>query len=273
MIVAVDTGGTKTLITSFDKKGRINTRQTKFPTPQNQNKYLQLLIGTLTEIYSNQKIDAIVIAVPSILRDGVVIATSNLPWKNLDIKSALSKVFKDVPILIENDAKLAGLGETRQLRKIPPQSLYVTISTGIGSGIITNGYIDTALNHSEAGQMMINYDGKDQKWENFASGRAIHGLYGYARDIKSKHAWNDIAFRMSRGFLTIIPTLQPDIIIIGGSIGTYFKRYSRPLKKAIKNELPKIIKMPKIVRAKHPELAVIYGCYYYAIDEIISKTA
>ena len=56
----------------------------------------------------------------------------------------MNNLLGNAPVLLENDANLAGLGETRQLKKIPAQSLYVTISTGIGSGIITDGHIDAS---------------------------------------------------------------------------------------------------------------------------------
>lgn len=71
---------------------------------------------------------------------------------------------------------------------------------------------------------------------------------------------------MSRGFLAVIPVIQPDVIIIGGSIGTYFDQYQAQLKGILKEKLPPHIPLPKLVQAKHPEQAVIYGCYYYALD-------
>jgi predicted NBD/HSP70 family sugar kinase len=195
-----------------------------------------------------------------------------LPWTNFNIAAELAGVLGDAPVFIENDAKLAGLGETRFLKNIPNQSLYVTISTGIGTGIITYGHIDPALHNSEGGHALVEYDGVVQRWENFASGQAIYKVYGkYARDITSKRAWYQIADRISRGFLAIIPVLQPDVIIIGGSIGTYFDRYGKQLEGLLKEKLPPHIPCPKIVQAKYPELAVIYGCYYYAIDNLDTK--
>ena len=129
-----------------------------------------------------------------------------------------------VPVLIENDANLAGLAETRLLRTIPNCSLYVTVSTGIGTGVCTNGYIDPGMRYSEAGRALVEYGGKIHSWESFASGRAIVDAYHkFARDITSKRTWKKIADRISRGFLAVIPIIQPDVIIIGGSVGTYFE--------------------------------------------------
>jgi len=268
MLVAVDTGGTKTLIASFLEDGTIG-EQFKFPTPPDQADYLELLASTLESHFGGETVEALVIAMPGIVKDGIAVWCNNLKWKNLDVAGAIKGVLGNAPIFIENDANLAGLAETRQLQDIPELALYVTISTGIGSGIITNGSINKALRYSEAGRSLVEYDGAVREWETFASGKAIKKAYGkYAADITSKRAWHQIADRISRGFLAMIPIVQPSIIIIGGSIGTYYKKYSADLNGILKEKLPDHIPLPKIVQASHPELAVIYGCYYYALDAL-----
>jgi len=268
MLVAVDTGGTKTLVASFLEDGRIG-EQFKFPTPHDTTEYTTLLRDVLESHFGNETVEAVVVGIPGIIKNGVAIWCNNLKWKNFDVGAALKGVLGDAPVLIENDANLAGLAETRQLRDIPALSLYVTVSTGIGSGITTDGTINPALRYSEAGRSLVEYDGAVREWESFASGQAIHKIYGkYASEITSKRTWHQIADRISRGFLAIIPVLQPDVIIIGGSIGTYFENYGKDLKGILKEHLPEHIPTPKIIQAKHPELAVAYGCYYYALDTL-----
>lgn len=266
MLIAVDTGGTKTLITSFTHAGTMG-ESIKFPTPRDPEEYVALVRKTLQEEYGDKKVDAIIVALPGIIKDGVALWCKNLGWRDFHAAKVLSGALGTVPIYIENDANLAGLAETRVITPIPASSLYVTISTGIGTGIITNGNIDPGLRHSEGGHMLIEYDGVVREWEQFASGRAIFDRYGkYAHDITSKRAWDQIADRISRGFLVIIPLLQPDTIIIGGSIGTYFAQYASQLTGILKETLPAHIPCPKFRQAKHPETAVVYGCYYYALD-------
>ncbi len=270
MIIAVDTGGTKTLVASFDQDGVLG-EQIKFPTPKDTTEYIELLRKTIQEQYAGKTAEAIVVAIPGVIKDGIVIWCGNLPWTNFDVASALAGVLGETPIFIENDAKLAGLGETRLLDAIPPQSLYVTVSTGIGIGITTDGHINQALRNSEGGHALIEYQGVVSEWEDFASGQAIYKTYGqYAHDITDKNIWDQIADRISRGFLAIIPMLQPDIVIIGGSIGTYFDNFSAELQRILTEKLPEHIPCPKFVQAKYPELAVIYGCYYYALDNAAS---
>lgn len=272
MLIAVDTGGTKTLVASFSQDGSLRA-SSKFPTPKNTDDYLVQLIAIITQLRGDSSVTAIVIALPGIVKNGVAVWCNNLKWSNFDVKSALSDVFPDIPLLVENDANLAGLAETRALPTQPRSALYVTISTGIGTGVITNGSIDQGLRLSEGGRALVEYDGLVREWESFASGSAIKKTYDrYARDITKKADWDHIADRISRGFLVLIPIIQPDAIIIGGSIGTYFDRYSEQLMAILTEKMPRHIPVPPITQAAHPEEAVIYGCYYHALDSLADST-
>lgn len=267
MLVAIDTGGTKTLITSFASSGKPG-ETFRYPTPRNEDEYIALLVEHIHEHYGKKPIDGIVVGVPGIVDGGIARWCGNLGWENFDIAAPLKVAFS-CPVWVENDANLAGLAEARMLRKTPASCFYVTISTGIGTGIILDGQIAPGLSSSEGGHSLVEYDGQVRQWESFASGKAIYQTYGkYARDITSKVVWNQIADKISRGFLALIPVLQPEVIIIGGSIGTYFDRYYPTLKRVLAEHLPAHIPVPEIRQAAHPEEAVVYGCYYYGKDRL-----
>lgn len=271
MLVTVDTGGTKTLIAPFEHDGSIG-EIIKFPTPKDPDEYVALLRQALQKTFEGKPVEAIVIGLPGIIKDGVALWCNNLGWKNFDAATALAGVLGTTPVFIENDANLGGLAETRILNPIPTSSLYVTVSTGIGTGVITNGQIDPGLRHSEGGRSLVEFKGEVKEWESFASGRAIHETFGaYARDIHDNAIWEQIADRISRGFLAVVPVIQPDVIIIGGSIGTYFDQYAHSLQTILQTSLPPHIPCPAFRQASHPEHAVIYGCYYYALDQLASK--
>ncbi len=268
MLVTVDTGGTKTLITSFAKDGKPG-ETFRYPTPKTEDEYIATLTEQIHDHYSGKTIDAIVVGVPGIVKhNSISWGGSNLNWQNFDIASPLKTAFS-CPVWIENDANLAGLAEARLMRKTPASCLYVTISTGIGTGIILDGQIEPGLSASEGGHSLVEYDGRVMPWEDFASGKSIYRTYGkYARDITNKAVWNQIADKISRGFLALIPVLQPDVIIIGGSIGTYFDQYYPTLRKILTEHLPDHIDVPEVRQAAHPEEAVVYGCYYYGKDKL-----
>jgi predicted NBD/HSP70 family sugar kinase len=266
MLVAVDTGGTKTLVAVFDVDGAMAGSQ-RFPTPRDTTEYIETVCRVIDDLTSGETPTALSIAIPGLINDGVAVWCGHLEWHNFNVRQAFAARY-DVPIFIDNDANLAGLAEARALDPIPSSVLYVTVSTGIGTGVITNGQIDPGLSSSEGGHMLVEFDGRLQKWEDFASGSAIYETYGrYARDIEDAETWQQIADRISRGFLAAIPLLQPSVIIFGGSIGTYFDKYSTQLERLLKKQLPEHIPCPRLAQAAHPEEAVIYGCYYHAIDQ------
>lgn len=270
MLVAIDTGGTKTLITSFAESGKPG-ESFRYPTPKNEDEYIGMITEHIQEHYSGKPIDGIVVGVPGLVRNNVVVWCGNLAWQNFDIARHLRAAFS-CSVWIENDANLAGLAEARALRKIPASVLYVTVSTGIGTGIILDGQIAPGLAASEGGHSLVEYDGRVRPWQDFASGKAIYNTYGkYARDITSRSVWRQIADKISRGFLALIPVLQPDVIIIGGSIGTYFEQYYVTLRKILSEHLPAHIALPEIRQAAHPEEAVVYGCYYYGKDKLARR--
>ena len=203
------------------------------------------------------------------IEDNIILWCKNLGWKNFDLASILSRKSPNVPVVIINDANLAAYAETLSLPKIPHKSLYVTVSTGIGTGLVTNGRLSTALYNAEGGQMLLEFNKKQLMWEDFASGRAIYKLYGkLGKDIKKTKQWDEIADRISRGLLAIIPMIQPDVIIFGGSIGVFFDEYENKLNDILNDKLPAYIIRPNLRQAVRPDYAVVYGGYLYAKNEL-----
>ena len=266
MIVAVDTGGTKTLVAVFDTDGKIIAEQ-KFPTPVDINDYLVELKQTVDSLIDSQTITCLSVALPGTIKDGHMVWAGNLGWHDTDIKGLLSDRY-NCPIIVENDANLAGLAEARALESIPNVCLYVTVSTGIGTGIVTNGKIDPNFSTSEGGQITLEHDGELARWETFASGKAILSRYGkLASEINDEKTWREITANIAKGFMALIPILRPDIIVIGGGVGTHFDKFGELLITTLrKNFNQQSIPIPPIIEAAHPEEAVIYGCYYHALD-------
>ena len=276
MIVTIDTGGTKTLLALFSDQGTL-LKSHRFPTPHDQRDYLAelpvQLAGFISDIDRDQ-IRALALASPGLIKENVIDwGGGNLQWQNVDVASALRPLLPiGTPVLVNNDARLGGLGEVRALSQYPAMALYITISTGIGVGIVTNGRLDPNIPNNEAGHMVLEYNGNLQRWETFGSGKAIKTIYGkFASEIDDPATWREITDRMSRGFLALIPTLQPDLIIIGGSIGTHFAKYGDLLQATLQERLDPNIAIPPLVQAKNPEEAVAYGGYYYALDYLTQK--
>ena len=272
MILCVDTGGTKTLVAEFGPSGR-PTRRHKFPTPHSTRDYIKQLSTLIHQEYNLEDIEAIAIAVPGEVRGGQLLWCVNLPWKDFDVVAELNAELRfAAPIYLDNDANMAALGEAHALTPLPHSVLYLTVSTGINGCLVVDGDIAPGLDHSEMGMMVIEYKGNVIQWEKLASGKALFETYGqYARDITNPHIWHEVAEKISRGLVDVIPMLQPEIIIIGGSIGTYFERFSEYLAKIIDRDLYSHLDRPRLMKARHPEEAVIYGGYVYASRATVTK--
>ncbi len=169
------------------------------------------------------------------------------------------------PVVIENDAKLAGLSEALALDAKPENVLYVTIGTGISCALITDGKINAAMADSEGGLILVEFRDKMTQWEDVISGRAIVERFGKrATDINDERTWKIISRDIAVGLIDLIAVIQPDLIIMGGGVNTNFKKYIMPLKDVLKKFETPLVPIPPIIQAKHPEEAVIYGCYALA---------
>ena len=94
MLITVDTGGTKTLVTAFSRQGKPGN-EFRFPTPKNEDDY----VGTLAELLNEEfltrgkHIDGVVIAVPGMVKDNKAYHCPNLGWHNFDIAKQLKPLF------------------------------------------------------------------------------------------------------------------------------------------------------------------------------------
>lgn len=265
MILVIDTGGTKTLVAIFSEDG-VMQKSARMETPKEKGDYLAALEHLIQNNFSLDEVRCIAVALPGLIKNDKIVWLGNLNWQDFDIKTELKNRFKKM-VFVENDANLAGLSEARALDDMPEVTLYITVSTGIGTGVAVNGRIDNALNGCEAGHMVLSYNGAELEWEDFASGKTIFETYGKSgAEITDVATWKEVAERTSKGMLAIIPCLQPNTVIFGGSMGEHFEQYGNFLREIIDEKLPKFMARPELREAKRPHEAVIYGCYSYALD-------
>ena len=262
-ILAIDVGGTKTLLASFNAKGEVAEKY-KFPTPAVYEDFMRELVVAVHNLQT-KKFERCVIAMPGKIdrKRGVVLAFGNLGWENIPIVTDLHAEI-GIPIQIENDAKLAGLSEAHLLptyRKV----LYITVSTGIGGGLIINGKIDPNSQDAEYGRMLLEHNGKLMLWEEFASGKAIVAKFGKrASDITEPGEWYVIARNIAIGLIDVIAATTPDVIVVGGGVGSHFDNFGEQLISELKLYEDRLLRIPPVVGAQRAEEAVIYGCYILA---------
>ncbi|MDB5185810.1 MAG: hypothetical protein JWL85_333 [Candidatus Saccharibacteria bacterium] len=264
MYAAVDIGGTKTLIAVFDATGKLLEQQ-KFPTPKNYEEFLSEVSVSVAKL-STDDFQAAGVAIPGKVdrKHGRGLVFGNLPWENVPIQADMERILK-CPVVVENDANLAGLSEALYVKHEYNKVLYVTVSTGIGGGYITDGMINPTFEDAEIGQILLEHEGKLQRWEDFASGRAIVAKFGKkAFEIEDPQDWYIISRNIAIGLIDLIATLTPEAIVLGGGVGGNLPKFKNRLVEQLKIYENPMITVPPILEAKHPEEAVIYGCYELA---------
>jgi len=268
MYLAVDVGGTKTLLGCFTSSGELK-ETVKFKTPVLYHDFRDELEKNVAKLSTNKFVGGCV-AIPGRVdrQNGVGIVFGNLPWTNIPIKSDVERI-ANCPITIENDANLAGLFEARQVADTYKRALYITVSTGIGGVIVNNGKIERPTQDAEIGHMLLEHEGKLMRWEEFASGRAIVAKFGKKAseiDVTDSTAWYIISRNIAVGLIDVIATSVPDVVIVGGGVGSHFAKFGDRLMEELKIYENPLLKLPKIVMATHPEEAVVYGCFEMAKD-------
>ena len=165
-VVGIDIGGTKLATVVADKNGNLLNKVRK---PTNSDKGPEFAIQTLFEmIYkvihdvelNDQDISGIGVSCggPLDTKTGIVYSPPNLPgWDAFPLKDRLEDKF-NIYTVIENDANASALAEFRfGGGRGYNVALYMTMSTGIGGGIVINGEIFHGANDSagEVGHQIL----------------------------------------------------------------------------------------------------------------------
>jgi glucokinase len=161
--LGIDLGGTKIAGLLADDQGKIVAEET-VPTLAEEGvepviSRIKKMIRDLMGKVLPGKVKGVGLCAPGPLniKTGEVMHAPNLKWKNVPIVGILEKEF-GLPVILENDANAAGYGEcVYGAGKGAANMLYMTVSTGIGGGIIANGELVYGRDYSagEVGHMVI----------------------------------------------------------------------------------------------------------------------
>jgi predicted NBD/HSP70 family sugar kinase len=265
MILGIDIGGTKTLLGVFTSEGELQ-ETVRFETPKSYTDFTESLKNNVVNLTAKD-FQKTVVAAPGIIdrKRGVVLAFGNLSWTNIPLSEDVERIV-NCPVRLENDAKLAALSEANLLKPVPHKVFYITISTGIGGGLILDGKIATDFEDTEVGHMLLEHSGRLMRWQDFASGKAIVAKFGKkASEIDDEQTWYAVARNIALGLIDIIATYQPDVIVIGGGVGSHLEKFQPRLEELLRIYDNPLLRIPPIVKAQNSEQAVIYGCYRLAV--------
>jgi glucokinase len=165
--IAVDLGGTNIRVAYFPKAEPSPSTQSKTPTlaPEGPDAVIERMCQAIEEQLPADRTDLCIgVGAPGPLdpRHGMVLKAVNLPgWEMIPLRSILKARFV-CPVLVGNDANVAALGEWRfGAGQGTSDLIYLTISTGIGGGVIIDNklLVGSWGLGAELGHMTVEPDG------------------------------------------------------------------------------------------------------------------
>ncbi|OOB80484.1 MAG: glucokinase [Epulopiscium sp. Nuni2H_MBin003] len=208
---------------------------------------------------------------PTIPSEGIIRHTTNLNFKNVNLKVALRK-YLDIEVYAENDANVAALGEVLLgAAKGAKSAVVITLGTGVGGGIILDGkiYNGAFFGAGEIGHQVINFESdlicgcrRLGCYEQYASATALirmakedpsqmmidmaGGLNSIvaktvfdakdAGDKKASELLDKYFYYVSIGIANLINILQPEYIILGGAMSAQKEKLIEPITHYVKQQ-------------------------------------
>lgn len=282
--IGVDLGGTNIAVGIIDAEFKIIKKDSTPTLPERDAKEIIRDMGTLCEKLVNEAeltfddIEYVGIASPGTANSstGCVEYANNLPFLHFPIADILMSYIPVKKVYIENDANAAAWAEAvAGSAKGVSNSVFITLGTGVGGGIIIDKKVYSGFNFAgaELGHMVIEYEGykctcgRNGCWESYSSATGLIRMTkekmienkdsimwemcdGSTDNISGKTAFaamrqGDAAGKevvdmyisyLACGLGNIINIFQPEILSIGGGICNEGDNLMKPLLTLVQGE-------------------------------------
>ncbi|MCK5137724.1 MAG: ROK family protein [Bacteroidales bacterium] len=278
-LCGVDIGGTKCSIALVDEKGQILDKIYSCDhVDKNEEGRIKMVAENIKEILRRNDLQES--DLPGIgmgcaghirFRDGVILTTSNLKgFKNYPLREAVQSHFK-IPVILDNDANAQAFGEYKfGAGQGFDDMVFLTISTGIGAGIIINKKLYRGMTGTagEFGHMIVEPDSEltctcgnrgclmacacgmalpylfEQKLKegkksrlnlppDFNMSRMSGQVLKQGLDMDdpvSKEVISDCGYYVGLGIYNIFQALNPPLIVLGGGLTNWGESYLNKIK-------------------------------------------
>ncbi|MGI6735601.1 MAG: ROK family protein [Bacilli bacterium] len=290
--IGIDIGGTTTKAAVVDETGAISYIK-EIKTPQNNELGFFRELNNLIEnaLHHEPEVVALGIGAPGSVTPSTtfVHVLHNLGYRAIDFNEKINEHF-NLPIFVANDANVAAyaealLGSGKDYNVVQ----YITLSTGVGGGLIINKEMYTGTHGfaQEVGNMII--DGEAPKpnptmnansFEACCSGaglfnaakrfapsiQSIASIFSDSRFSPIKNIWLD---NLGKALANLYALYEPDVIILGGGImnsaDKFFDAIVPNVKKYTFTELHPYI---NIKRATFGPRAGVIGAALFALNKV-----
>ncbi|MGQ9546541.1 MAG: ROK family protein [Dehalococcoidia bacterium] len=317
LTLAIDLGGSKILTAIVGPRGEIlSSHETMTPATQGSEAVIQSLLGS-----SHRTLEQAGVAISDICavgigaagisnpEAGILFTSPNLPGlRNILLRDIVQERLGKKTFLV-NDANAAALGEfcfgaARGVRNF----IYITLSTGIGGGIIVDGKVFTGAIGAagEVGHMTIDDNGPTCNcgnrgcWETLASGTALarearRRIEGGARTSILKYAEGDAGrvtaqvihdaakqgdnlareliartgYYVGVGLANLINIFNPELIVIGGGLSSIGDMLLKPAFKAAgERAFKEAFQAVRFTSAELGRNSTVLGAAAFALEEL-----
>ena len=229
---ALEAGGTKMVCAIGDENGNILERisiPTRTPAET---------MGPMIDFFRGKGIRALGIGCfgPVDLKKGsrtygYITSTPKLAWQNYPIVAEFEKAL-GVPVGFDTDVNAAALGEaTWGCTRDVENSIYITVGTGVGVGVIIGGKPYHGMLHPEGGHILLARHPDDPMvgsgcpfhencLEGLAAGPSLEKRWGVkgAELTGRKEVWQLEAYYIGQALADYILILSPERIVLGGGV-------------------------------------------------------
>jgi glucokinase len=238
-VLAADLGGSSMRAARTSADGVVSRRQ-EVPTPCSAD--AGPLLALVHEVLGSEPVRAAVIGVPGRVDygAGVLEHAPNLPagWIDELTEDRLGASL-GLDVSLVNDADLAAVGEAwfgagRHHRDVA----YLTVSTGIGAGVVTGGLlVHGRRSMAEVGHSIVDRRALESGWatvEDLGSGTALGrlaraaGFEADGREVERRwragdpaatDVWEDVITVAAVAAVNLAQLFTPEVIVVGGGVG------------------------------------------------------
>lgn len=228
---AIEAGGTKFVCAVSDEHLTVIDQQT-IPTTQPEQTLAKVF--SFFDQYPLQSLGIGAFGPVDINRDsatyGRILNTPKAGWRGFDFLGVMKEHYH-CPMAWTTDVNAAAFGEFKKGNaRGTKNSLYLTIGTGIGGGVVMNERIIEGYAHAEIGHLFVPTHPDDDFTgccpfhrhclEGLASGPALEQRYGKKGQAleDDEHVWALEAYYLAQGLLNCTMLLRPEVIVLGGGV-------------------------------------------------------
>ena len=273
-IIGVDLGGTNMRAGLVKGDQIIDVSSCLVPKTDIAEDVTKELIQTINNVITPD-VEGIGVGVPSLVKanNGVVYDVQNIPsWKKIPLKDILEAEFK-LPVYINNDANCFAVGErVYGAGQAYEDFVGLITGTGVGGGVIKKGHLmpDQNCGAGEFGMMpYLEYD-----YEYYCSGQFFENIHNVSGGELAENAakgekealaiFADYGTHLGKAIKTILFAVDPQAIVLGGSVSKSYAYYKEAMWKEISTfpfqfVLENFVIVPSVVK----EIAILGAAALY----------